>query len=106
MNSSAVIVRGTLKEDGTLELADKPELPPGPVRVILEPLDPSADSRPGLLEILDQIHAGQRARGFKGRTKEEIDAQIAADRAEEEEYEARWRQIWSQTQTPLPEEHP
>ena len=106
MNPSAVIVRGTLKEDGTLELDEKPNLSPGPVRVIVEPVDPSGESRPGLLEVLDQIHAAQRARGFKGLTEEEMAAEIAARRREDEEEEERWRQIWSRTQAPPPEKHP
>jgi hypothetical protein len=106
MKPSAVVLRGSLKEDGTLELADKPNLPAGPVRVIVEPVDPSVESRPGLLEVLDQIHAAQRARGFKGLTEEEMAAEIAARQREDEEEEERWRQIWSQTQAHPPEKHP
>jgi hypothetical protein len=104
MKPSAVVVRGTLKEDGTLELADKPLLPPGPVRVIVQPMDPAEESRPGLLEVLDQIRKGQEARGYKPPSAEEIEAEIA-DLRDDEEYEERWRQIWAQTaQKPPPEE--
>jgi hypothetical protein len=106
MTHSAVIVRGTLKEDGTLELDEKPNLPPGPVRLIVEQMAPAVESRPGLLEVLDQIHAAQRARDFKGLTEEEMAARIAAMQQEGEEEEERWRQIWSQTRTPPPRKHP
>jgi hypothetical protein len=42
--TSAIVLDGLLKSDGTLELARHPALPPGPVRVTLEPvLEASAD---------------------------------------------------------------
>jgi hypothetical protein len=100
MNPTEVVVRGTLKEDGTLELDEKPELPPGRVQVTLRHVPEAAPGRPGWWEVLQQIWKDQEARGYKGRTKEEIDAEIDAERAEEEEYEERWRQIWSQAGSP------
>ena len=106
MNPSAVIVRGTLKEDGTLELDEKPNLPPGRVQLIVQHLPQGAEARPGWWEVLQQIWKDQEARGYKGRTREEIDADVAAERAEEEEDEERWRQIWAQTQRPPPGETP
>jgi hypothetical protein len=37
MSFTEVVVEGTLKPDGTLELDQKPSLPPGRVRVVLRP---------------------------------------------------------------------
>jgi hypothetical protein len=37
---SAVVIKGTLRRDGTIELEHRPEMGPGPVLVRLEPLGP------------------------------------------------------------------
>jgi hypothetical protein len=101
------MVSGTLKPDGTLELDQKPNLRPGPVRVTLEMIPQPGEERPDIVEVLDRIRKDQEARGYKGMTEEEMEAEIAAMRAEDEEYEERWRQIWAQTQpSPRPEEKP
>lgn len=97
MAANAIVVQGTLQPDGTLMLDEKPSLPPGRVRVQLEQVASVPKPEAGIIEVLEQIKCNQAARGFKGRTKEEIDADVAALRAEEEEYEDRWRQIWRPT---------
>jgi hypothetical protein len=74
-------VGGVLREDGTLVLDAKPELPPGRVRVALRPVE----ERPDVIEVLRRIHAEQAASGHVPRTREEIDADIAAMRQEDEE---------------------
>src|SRR4051812_30104854 len=71
-----VVVQGTLKPDGTLELAEKPNLPPGPVQVTLQVVPEPKPSGPGWWDVLQQIKQDQAARGYKGSTKEEIDAWI------------------------------
>lgn len=84
-----VTVEGTLKPDGTLELDEKPNLPPGRVRVMVQPareLPPS----PGWWEVLQQIWKEQAANGHRGRTREEIDADLDALR---EEWEERLREL-------------
>jgi len=100
MSTSQVVVTGTLKPDGTLELDEKPNLPPGRVQVMLQAVPEQA--RDGWWETLQQIWKDQEARGYKGRTLEEMQADEAAQRAEDEEYEERWRQIHAQTMNPLP----
>jgi hypothetical protein len=106
MKLSAVIVRGTLKQDGTLELDEKPNLPPGRVQLVVQHLPEGAETRPGWWEVLQQIWKDQEARGYKGRSREEIDAEVAASRTEEEDYEEHWRQIWAQTEPPGSEGKP
>ena len=95
MNTVKATVQATLDADGvTLRLEEKLPLPPGRVQVTVQrSVEPS---RPGLLEVLDQIHRDQRARGRSAMTEEEMQAEIAALRAEEEQEEERWRGIWSQ----------
>ena len=52
-----------------------------------------------MLEVLDRIHQDQQQRGRRPMTEEEMAAEIAQMRAEDDEYEDRWREIWSQTGT-------
>jgi len=93
--TNEIVLRGILRPDGTVELTEKPALAAGPVEVILRPIKPS------LIETLEQIDREQQARGFKGRSGAEIDADLEAIRADDDE---RWRAIHAQTNHPLPPE--
>jgi hypothetical protein len=96
MTTPTITVEGTLQPDGvTLHLEKKLTLPPGRVTVTVQPTGPG--SGPTMLEVLDRIHRDQQQRGRKPMSEEEMAAEIARMRAEDEEYEERWRQIWSQT---------
>jgi hypothetical protein len=103
MSADSVVVMGTLKADGTLELDERPTLAPGRVRVAIVPTHPTAAGEPRrtILEVLDGIRTAQATRGYHGRSIEEMEADEAERRAEDEEYEDRWRALWSQT-TPAP----
>jgi hypothetical protein len=93
---SNITITGTLQADGvTLALDSKVALPPGRVTVTLGPAE--AKSGPTVLEVLDRIHQEQRQQGRRLMSEEEMAAEIARMRAEDDEYEERWRQIWSQT---------
>jgi hypothetical protein len=52
-----------------------------------------------MVEVLDRIHRDQQARGRKPMTDEEMAAEIAQMRAEDDDHEERCRQIWAQTGT-------
>jgi hypothetical protein len=98
MTTPTITVEATLQPDGvTLRLDSKLTLPPGRVTVTVQPTGP----RPGptMLEVLDRIHRDQQQRGRRPPTEEEMATEIARMRGEDEEYEERWRQIWSQTGT-------
>jgi hypothetical protein len=83
MTATSVEVQGTLRPDGTLVLDHKPDLPPGRVRVTVQPLlDPTQTP---VWQVLERIWADQQARGHIPRSREEIDADIAAVRQEDEE---------------------
>ena len=58
--TAAAIVQATLKPDGTLELDQKPNLPPGRVQVILQPLPAAPSARRGLVDAMDKIRCSQR----------------------------------------------
>jgi hypothetical protein len=74
MSQNTVIVQGTVTADGTLELAEKLTVPAGRVQVAIQPL-PDVSSDP-FLQRMEKIWAGQRARGYVARTREEIDAEL------------------------------
>ncbi len=83
MTIPIVEVQGTLQADGTLVLDEKPNLPPGRVRVTVQSVLDITQT--DIWQVLERIHAEQRARGFVPRSKEEIDADIASMRQEDEE---------------------
>ncbi|MBY0232362.1 MAG: hypothetical protein K2W96_24045 [Gemmataceae bacterium] len=81
--SAIVEVEGTLREDGTLVLDEKPALPPGRVKVRVEP---SVDlAKTEIHQFFERMWAEQRARGHVPRSREEIDAELEAARNEDEE---------------------
>jgi hypothetical protein len=94
MSHGVVVIEGTLKPDGTLELDQKPGLSPGRVRVILQPAPAGPVPRRGLAEVIDEIRQGQQARAFQGRSAEEIEAGL---REGEAEYEKKMQALRSQT---------
>lgn len=94
MSLSEIVMEGTLKPDGTLELDAKPSLAPGRVQVIVKPLSASATGQRGLVEVMDEIRQNQRARGYQGRTAQEMQAEEKARQEEDEAYERRCEEAW------------
>jgi hypothetical protein len=99
MSLNTIVVQGTLKPDGTLELDEKPTLAPGRVHVMLQPVSAGSTLKGGLAATILEIRQEQQARGYPGRTPEEIAGDENDRRADEDAYEQRMQQIWSQTQT-------
>ena len=85
MGTIQIVVEGELRADGTLVLDEKPNLPPGRVRVTMQAW-PRAEPGDDMLTAMRKIWAAQGARGHVPRTREEIDAEINVlrDDAEEE----------------------
>ncbi len=81
MNGPIVEMEGILRADGTVVLDASPNLPPGPVRVTLRPAGPRDD----VMDVLRRLRAEQAASGHIPRSREEIDADVAAMRQEDEE---------------------
>jgi hypothetical protein len=104
MNLNSAVVHGTLRHDGTLELDEKPPLAPGRVQVTILPMPAPAVAQPRrtILDVVDEIHASQKARGYHGRSAEEMEADEAERRAEEDAYEDHWHSIWRQTSSTPP----
>lgn len=82
MPANAVEIQGTLREDGTLQLDQKLNLPPGRVKVTVEPMPVPDLTKTEIWQFFERIWAEQRARGHVPRSKEEIDAYLATMRDE------------------------
>ena len=83
MTPSEAVVLGTLDPDGSLRLDVHPGLPPGRVEVRLHlVIDAPPASPEGLMAVLEGVWADQERTGHVPRTYEEIDAEVAASRAD------------------------
>ncbi len=83
MNVVAVVVEGTVRPDGTLEVTKKVDLPAGPVQVTVQPVaEPVQPER--FWSMLESIWSDARASGQAPRSREEIDAEIEALRDDAE----------------------
>lgn len=89
MGVPVVTVEGIVKPDGTLEVAEKVNLPAGKVQVTLIPLSPPPENDP-FWQRMQAIWADQRARGHVPRTVEEVESrrQILRREMEDEIQEA------------------
>ena len=75
---NAYIVTGTLTDPRTVTQDEAVPLPSTKVRLVVEPLVPTAQ-RP-YQEIIAAIRARQRARGHQPPTREEVDAYVRSER--------------------------
>ena len=82
--STQVVVQGTLKADGSLELDEGLPLPAGRVQVIVQPLVQPPPDDP-FWQMMQGIWAGQKARGHVARSAEEVEAARRALRDESEQ---------------------
>jgi hypothetical protein len=83
-------IDATLDANGKLQLAHQPRLPPGPVRVTIRAA--ALAPRRGLADVIREIAAEQRARGFPGRwagdLSAEEDARLDEDAERDRELDA------------------
>jgi hypothetical protein len=84
MSAFQVAVHGTLKPDGTLELSEAPQLPPGPVDVLIRAQSTPIEGAESWWEYLQCGRAELLAQGQTMRGKEAIDADLARRRSEDE----------------------
>jgi len=82
MATTEVVVRGSVTADGQLVLDEPPGVPPGRVEVTVRVVRDQAPREHPMFETLRKIHAELDARGFKGRSGEEIVAEVRAMRDE------------------------
>ena len=99
MSLNIIVVQGTLMPDGTLELDEKPSLAPGRVQVMLQPVSIGLAPKGGLAKTIEEIRQHQQAQGYQGRTPDEMACDEDERRTDEDAYEQRMGEIWSQTST-------
>lgn len=91
MNVIEETIEATLDSNGQLRLAHLPRLPPGPVRVTIR-VGAAVGPRRGLADVIREIAAEQRSRGFPGRSAEDLraedDARLAEDAERDRELDA------------------
>jgi hypothetical protein len=92
MSLSEVVVEGTLKPDGTLELDRKPNLAPGRVQVTVVPVAELPKDDP-FWQRMQAIWDGQKARGFVPRSVEEVETERRQVRDDWEERLQRIEQV-------------
>ena len=84
-------IEATLDSNGQLRLTRPPRLPPGPVRVTIR-VAAGVGPRRGLADVIREIAAEQRSRGFPGRSaadlRAEDDARLAEDTERDRELDA------------------
>jgi hypothetical protein len=95
MSTQQVNLHGQIRPDGTLQIEEKINLPPGPVNVTLETTK-QVKPRESTRQVLKEIAERQQATGRQPRTKEEIDAEIDAMRNEDEQRMREIEQIYRQ----------
>ena len=93
MTPSQIVVQGTLKPDGTLELDEKPDLPAGRIEVILRAVPSASPQAEDWWQVLQRARAELEASGHRFRTKEEIDAYVGDLRSGDERLEEVYREI-------------
>jgi hypothetical protein len=76
MSTLQVVIRGTLTSDGSLELAERPSLPAGPVEVIIRSIPTADTASEDFLQYLQRARTELEAADPGFRTKEEIDTEL------------------------------
>ena len=77
MSAIEETIDGTLDTNGQLRLSHQPQLPPGPVRVTIRATTAPGPCR-GLADVIREIAAAQRSRGFPGRSAADLRAEEEA----------------------------
>jgi hypothetical protein len=84
MSTPVVIVEGTVRADGTLDVQEKVNLPAGRVQVTLVPV-PELPKDDPFWQRMQAIWSQQKARGHVPRTAEDVEAERQAMRDEWDE---------------------
>jgi len=85
--------RGLLRPDGSLEVSEKVNLPPGRVRVTVEAA-PSSGRPSDIISVLERMLGRPRCARGESRTADQIDARISALRDESEEELREVEELW------------
>lgn len=91
MSLTEITIEGTLKPDGTLELHQKPNLPPGRVTVVLR--QQTAPATPeGWWPYMQRVRAEREAAGYHFMNEVEMEAHIQWLREDEDRIDRIYRE--------------
>lgn len=82
MRQTPVICLGTLDSDGIIQLSERPNLPAGPVEVVVRSIESGAETNKDWWTLLLRARAEREASGCNFRSRQEIDADLDALRSE------------------------
>ncbi len=85
MSVTEETIEATLDSNGQLRLIHRPQLPPGPVRVTIRVAAAVRPQQRGLADVIREIAADQRSRGFPGRSAADVLAEDDARQADDAE---------------------
>jgi hypothetical protein len=85
MNVIDETIEATLDSNGQLRLTHRPKRPPGPVRVTIRVAAAVRPQQRGLAEVIREIAADKRSRGFPGLSAADLLAEDGARLAEDAE---------------------
>jgi hypothetical protein len=93
MSASTVVVRGRVKPDGTLELEGTPELPIGPVEVVVRALpQPSTTEGMDWWQYIQAARKELEAMNYPFMNEQEVSAWVEELRADDDRIEQAYRQ--------------
>jgi hypothetical protein len=93
MSLREVVVQGTLRDDGTLELDQKPGLSPGRVTVVLRQQSEPAQPQEGWWPYMQRVRAEREAAGYPFMNEAEMQAHLDWLRDDEERIDRIYREI-------------
>jgi hypothetical protein len=93
MSLNEVVIEGTLKPDGTLELDQKPSLSPGRVTVVLRQESEAAPLKEGWWPYMQRVRAEREAAGYHFMNEAEMQAHLDWLREEEDRIDRVHREI-------------
>jgi hypothetical protein len=96
MSPAEVVVQGTLRADGTLELDQKPGLPPGRVTVVVRAAPEPAQPQEGWWPYMQRMRAELEAAGHHFMNEAEMEAHLAWLRDDEDRIDRLHREIEQQ----------
>ncbi len=93
MTNPAAMIRGTLNPDGTLQLESRPDLPAGPVEVVIRAIGHPSVSSEGWREFLPRSRTELQAAGSPFMTEREVQEHIEDLRSGDERLDAVHRRV-------------
>jgi hypothetical protein len=88
-----VVLAGTLKPDGTLELDQKPSLSPGRVKVILQPVAEPSKTPEGWWPYMQRVRAEREAAHYHFMKETEMEGHVLWLRDDEERIDRIYREM-------------